>query len=132
MSSNSKSRNNGSGSHGRGRGRGRVHGGRRGGHCSGMEHQHQLGDSNRGSNDIRDNRNLKCFNCDLYGHFASECRKPRHEKNQEVNLVQVEDNEPALLLSVCANDSKMVLLNEENVIPHLGFNCKFIETKCSI
>lgn len=46
-----------------------------------------------------DKSKIKCFNCNIYGHYASECDKPRRKKehSHEANLVQLHDDEPALL-----------------------------------
>lgn len=58
---------------------------------------------NRG---LRDKKNIRYFNCGIYGHFAAECRKPKKFKEikQESNLVQVEDDEPTLLLAKHVNE----------------------------
>ena len=81
----------------------------------------------------RDKSRVRCYNCQNYGHYAGECRKPKKEKEQktEVNLSQVDidGDEPTLLLSECGEEGKgcMVLLNEESVIPEFkqpGNNCK--------
>ena len=52
-----------------------------------------------GKNDGRDKSKIKCYNCNIFGHYAAECYKYRRDKEQkqEVNLAQVEDDEPALL-----------------------------------
>ncbi|KAK9107661.1 hypothetical protein Syun_023672 [Stephania yunnanensis] len=42
-----------------------------------------------------DKSKIKCFNCSIYGHFASECRKPKKEK---ANFIEKEEEEPALLM----------------------------------
>ncbi|XP_074378561.1 uncharacterized protein LOC141720104 [Apium graveolens] len=46
-----------------------------------------------------DKSKIKCFNCNIYGHFASEYDKPlrKEEHCQEANLAQLHDDEPALL-----------------------------------
>ncbi|XP_074362807.1 uncharacterized protein LOC141703105 [Apium graveolens] len=55
--------------------------------------------SNRGGTDgssnsrgrwVRDKSHIKCYNCQLYGHYMAECRKPKREKEQrmEANLSQ--------------------------------------------
>ncbi|XP_074323633.1 uncharacterized protein LOC141660538 [Apium graveolens] len=46
-----------------------------------------------------DKSKIKCFNCNIYGHFASECDKPRRKKEycQEANLAHFHDDEPSLL-----------------------------------
>ncbi|XP_074355921.1 uncharacterized protein LOC141695582 [Apium graveolens] len=45
---------------------------------------------------FRDKGRIKCYNCNTMGHYAAECDKPQREreKRQEVNLVQIEDDEP--------------------------------------
>lgn len=82
----------------RGRGRGRGRGGR-----GGLPRREG----------VRDKSNIKCFNCDKMGHYASECKTPK--KQDEAHLTQTEDTEPALLLAV----SEKVLLNEDNLKPKL-------------
>ncbi|XP_074377787.1 uncharacterized protein LOC141719314 [Apium graveolens] len=70
----------------------------------------------------RDRSTVRCFNCNVIGHYAAECKRPRRERNHrsEANLVQIKDDEPALLLSeLDENKTRMVLLNEENVKPKL-------------
>ncbi|CAH9098259.1 unnamed protein product [Cuscuta epithymum] len=68
--------NNGGNNRGRGSGRGRGRGGGRGGRgCNNTFKQEA--ESNRNSSGGRDKSNIKCFNCDFYGHYVSECRKPR-------------------------------------------------------
>ncbi|XP_074376994.1 uncharacterized protein LOC141718511 [Apium graveolens] len=70
----------------------------------------------------RDRSTVRCFNCNVLGHYAAECKRPRREKSQrpEANLAQIKDDVPALLLAK-VNDNKvnMVLLNEENIRPTL-------------
>ena len=81
----------------------------------------------------RDKSRVRCYNCQIYGHFAAECRRPNKvkEQKQEANMAQVDDDEPALLL---AKHNKMeldqVLLNEEGVVsPMLTRNEEESETK---
>ena len=45
----------------------------------------------------RDKSKVKCFNCDVYGHYASECQKPRRDRDEMANLIYEADEEPALL-----------------------------------
>lgn len=58
-------------------------------------------DSNSGSNQEKklrkkfDKSKIKCFNCSVYGHFASECRKPRKER---ALIAEKEDEEEPVLL----------------------------------
>ena len=48
---------------------------------------------------FRDKSRIKCYNCNIFGHYASECSKPRREREmrKEVNIAVMEDDEPALL-----------------------------------
>ncbi|XP_074336143.1 uncharacterized protein LOC141673307 [Apium graveolens] len=73
----------------------------------------------------RDKCRVKCFNCSLYGHFASECRKLKLNKeySQESNLARIEDDELALLLAILeGKDSNTLLLNESDVRPCLALS----------
>lgn len=65
----------------------------------------------RDNRSVRDRSQLKCFNCNGYGHFAAECRKPRRARPQraEVNLSQMNDEEPALLMALCENGAENVI-----------------------
>lgn len=67
----------------------------------------------------RDKSKVRCFNCLAYGHYASECRKQKKDREQrlEANMAQAQDDEPALLM--VKSQSEKVLLNEENVKPRL-------------
>nr|GEV12364.1 zinc finger, CCHC-type [Tanacetum cinerariifolium] len=48
----------------------------------------------------RDFSNVKCYNCNEYGHYASHCRKrdQRQQRREASNLVE-EDLEPTLLMT---------------------------------
>ncbi|KAL8132353.1 hypothetical protein AgCh_008011 [Apium graveolens] len=61
---------------------------------------------------VGDRSKIRCFNCHAYGHFAAECRRPRRERDQkpEVNLTQIQDDEPVLLIA------------EKEVVPRLRNN----------
>lgn len=81
-------------------------------------------EKNTGGNDyrvkdnriVRDRSQIKCFNCGGYGHYAAECRKPRRARQQkgEVNLTQLKDDEPALLMAMCGNGAEEILSFTEN------------------
>lgn len=85
-------------------------------------------DKSQGSTDyrvrgVRDKSKIRCFNCRSYGHFAIECRKPKREKEtkEEANIVQILNDEPALLLIKGREENKAVMLvNEEKVTPQLS------------
>lgn len=65
---------------------------------------------------------IKCFNCDKYVHYALDCRNKK--KNEEVNLTQTsEGDKPTLLFSLCDKEAPvMMMLNEENVVSKLRTN----------
>ncbi|KAL8154584.1 hypothetical protein AgCh_000087 [Apium graveolens] len=70
----------------------------------------------------RDQSRVRCFNCNVLGHYAGECRWPKREKDAkpEANLTQVTDEEPALLLTECnVEKERKLLLNEDSVNPRL-------------
>lgn len=47
----------------------------------------------------RDMTKVKCYKCNKMGHFSRDCRAPRRERKERANLVEVDDDEPALLLA---------------------------------
>ncbi|XP_074355854.1 uncharacterized protein LOC141695493 [Apium graveolens] len=54
-----------------------------------------------------DKSTIKCYNCNIYGHYAAECRRPKknREARQEAHMAQVDDDdEPALLLAKCVKE----------------------------
>ncbi|KAI3800975.1 hypothetical protein L1987_29075 [Smallanthus sonchifolius] len=69
-------------------------------------------------NQGKDKSKIKCFKCDLYGHYASEC--PSKNSDPEANLT-VDDFEPVqphLMMTVKVEDQKeVVFLNEHKVVP---------------
>lgn len=78
-----------------------------------------------GRSGFKDKSQVKCFNCNVYSHYASDCRKPsRREKGkkvEEVNISQAQDEEPALLMAKCeAKGDGVILLNEANTVAKLG------------
>ncbi|XP_074364602.1 uncharacterized protein LOC141705607 [Apium graveolens] len=71
---------------------------------------------------VRDRSKIRCFNCQAYGHFSTECRKPRKEKEgyKEVNSSQIQRDEQALLVAEIKNrDTVNMLLKEETVVLNL-------------
>ncbi|XP_074328328.1 uncharacterized protein LOC141666234 [Apium graveolens] len=89
------------------------------------------GQKTRGSGDyrgrdtvhgVRDKSKVRCFNCLGYRHYAAECRKPRRQKEnkEEVNIAQIPDDEPALLVAECEGKTETtMLINEEKMMPKL-------------
>lgn len=57
------------------------------------------GSSNAKNYGVRDKSKVRCFNCQLYGHFAAECRKPKRprENKQEALMAKIEEDDPLLL-----------------------------------
>lgn len=68
----------------------------------------------------RDRSKLQCFNCNAYGHYATECHRPKRvkERKPQANLTQIDGDEPTLLLSEYGEEKKenMILLNEGNAV----------------
>ncbi|CAM8905468.1 unnamed protein product [Rhodiola kirilowii] len=96
-------------------GRGRPHWRERGrgrGRSNWQNVPRQDGESSQGAR--RDKSKVRCFNCNLHGHFASECR--HRKRNEEVNVSRAEDDEPALMMALT---DEQVMLSEENVVPEL-------------
>ena len=51
--------------------------------------------SGRGSGGKRDNSNIKCFNCDLMGHYASDCKKEKRKRDpKDKNNQETKRNKP--------------------------------------
>ncbi|GKC96017.1 ribonuclease H-like domain, reverse transcriptase, RNA-dependent DNA polymerase [Tanacetum coccineum] len=56
----------------------------------------------------------RCFACEEFGHYASECPKKKH--SEEANLTQTIDEEPTLMMAISyENAYGEVLLNEEKI-----------------
>lgn len=99
-------------------------------HNSGVKNrQNHVEDGSNSNNTGRDRSKIKCYNCQVFGHYASECRKPRRDREwrrdkdqkPEANLTQIGDDEPALLLTEYEGESRgTLLLNEKSIIPKLG------------
>jgi transposase InsO family protein len=68
---------------------------------------------------------VKCYNCDVNGHFSSDCPEPKRER---ANLTQKQTDEEASLLmtEVCTLventevEGERVMLHEEKVVPKLS------------
>ena len=71
----------------------------------------------------RDKSRVRCFNCNAFGHYASECKKPKRDKEarEEALFVNIPDDEPTLLLAKYeGNKDTAMLINEEKVTPKLS------------
>ncbi|KAL8107017.1 hypothetical protein AgCh_023716 [Apium graveolens] len=63
--------------------------------------------------------NIKCYNCNIYGHFASEYKKPGKNKGMhevEANMAILDDDEPALLLAKHDKEAPKLLLSEDKIL----------------
>ncbi|XP_074376730.1 uncharacterized protein LOC141718249 [Apium graveolens] len=83
----------------------------------------------------RDKSKIRCFNYQLYGHYAADCRRPKkvREFKQEANMAQVEDEESALLLANHVEEKgNMMLLNEMAIAPKLAKNESARNTSSSL
>ncbi|XP_074356671.1 uncharacterized protein LOC141696427 [Apium graveolens] len=93
------------------------------------------GSSNYKGRGVRDKSKVRCFNCQLLGHFAAECKRPRRAKeaHQEARLAKFEEDEPALLLeNHVKTEVEMALLNERNISPKLNTNNKGNQTESNV
>ncbi|XP_017217013.1 uncharacterized protein LOC108194564 [Daucus carota subsp. sativus] len=72
------------------------------------------GTSNIRSRGGRDKSKIKCYNCNIHGHYAAECRKSKRTRDvkQEAFMAQTDDDEPALLLAKHLHDNEEIMLNE--------------------
>ncbi|KAL9671093.1 hypothetical protein QQ045_008659 [Rhodiola kirilowii] len=63
------------------------------------KHDEDMGESSQGGR--RNKSKIRCFNCDKYGHYASECQKKRsdEEADEEANLIKGYDDEPTLMMA---------------------------------
>ncbi|XP_074347526.1 uncharacterized protein LOC141686386 [Apium graveolens] len=69
-----------------------------------------------------DKSKVSSFNCQAYGNFASECRKPRRdrEEQKEENLTLIQEDEPVLLIAeVRQTEIASMLLKGKSVVPKL-------------
>ncbi|XP_062232413.1 uncharacterized protein LOC133929635 [Phragmites australis] len=97
----------------RGRGRGRG----QGGHGTSIT-LNQESNTSHGFGVNRDRSKDHCYNCGKLGHHAKDCRSKR--RYEESNLMHAQEDEPALLLFVYEVQApKMVMLNEEKLVPKL-------------
>lgn len=78
--------------------------------------------NNQGGRGRFDRSKIKCFNCGAYGHFQSECRKPKKDRMQrgEANLTQTYDEEPALLVAMNEEGAEDVILLSEGADSNLN------------
>ncbi|XP_071740096.1 uncharacterized protein [Rutidosis leptorrhynchoides] len=106
----------GTSSHGRGRNSSnKERGGRSGGRGRGRGRGGRGSSRDYGGNRSKDKKSIKCYNCNNYRHYTSDCKSPK-DKADESNLTRTNE-EPALLLMVCEEEESRILLNGENVFP---------------
>ncbi|XP_014496893.1 uncharacterized protein LOC106758488 [Vigna radiata var. radiata] len=112
---------------GRGRGRGRARGGRAGGRNSSGADQNDEDENSENKNGGKrggkysrgrgrskvDKRNIQCFTCSKFGHYASECwhneEAMKNKGKEEANLAQEADNSDSdhvLLMSAIDSDKE--------------------------
>lgn len=77
---------------------------------------------------------IRCYNCQTYGHFIVECRKPRRikEAKHEALMAQTDEDEPALLLAEYNKTIDKIMLIEKNVAPRLVTDGKMKEEASNI
>nr|GEV79998.1 zinc finger, CCHC-type [Tanacetum cinerariifolium] len=66
----------------------------------------------------RDKSRIKCFECQEFGHFASECGNKK-KPEQEVHLMREMEEDTLLLCVKGEHLPSMVMLNEDKVFPKL-------------
>nr|XP_043638148.1 uncharacterized protein LOC122609155 [Erigeron canadensis] len=66
------------------------------------------GDQNYPRRQLKD---IQCYNCQDFGHFAANCPKPNH-REEKANLV-FEDDEPALLMVTTKDEKETTSLKQE-------------------
>lgn len=85
----------------------------------------QDGSSSFRNRGYRDKSKVRCYNCQIYDHFAAECRKPRRtrDQKQEANMAVIEGDEPTLLLVKHEKKETVSMhLNENRVVSSLLTN----------
>ena len=94
------------------RGRGRGYGNGRGWRPNEDNNNHRGGISTRGrgrgyQKPRYDKSSIKCYNCEKFGHYASECRAPKNAKVEEKsNYVEERNHEEDMLLMAFKEDGK--------------------------
>ncbi|WJX37062.1 hypothetical protein P8452_24874 [Trifolium repens] len=57
-----------------------------------------------------DKKNVRCYCCQKFGHFASECRSNKERESEEANIARSSDDEPVLLMAYESDDDEPVKL----------------------
>jgi hypothetical protein len=84
-----------------------------------IKHEKNNDQGRDNTNKGRDKRNVRCYNCSNFGHYAWECTK---QPEPEANLNQVDNRGPALMMASVEMNEEKNLLNEDKVHPKLYAN----------
>lgn len=71
---------------------------------------------------VPDKIKIRCFNHSSYGHIVIECQKPKRDRDTKevVNIAQIPDDEPTLLLVEKEEKKETMMLINEVTTPKLN------------